>query len=235
MDKNLFSKEIPGRLVEIRILDELDWAFIPDCLPESMKFSENVWQLLAKAKEELGRLDGVGRHMPNHELLLKPLQHREALKSSSLEGTYATPEELLLFEVSRGKPKTGYARIDAWQEVSNYKKALRRGQDLLQSIPVSLRLIKELHKVLLSHVRGHHRTPGNYRKVQVHIGSDRRFIPPPPHEMMACLYDLERYIHSETKLDPLIFSFLVHYQFETIHPFLDGNGRVGRLLLSLMI
>ena len=174
-------------------------------------------------------------HMPNYELLLKPLQHREALKSSSLEGTYATPEELLLFEIEPKEPKTQHDKVNAWKEVFNYSNALRKGQKLLDELPVSLRLVKELHKELLGGVRGHQRDPGNFRRSQVHIGSDRRFIPPPPRETIDCLHELETYIHSDNEIDPLIFCFLVHYQFETIHPFLDGNGRVGRLLLSLMI
>ncbi|MCG8367602.1 MAG: Fic family protein, partial [Pseudanabaenales cyanobacterium] len=96
-------------------------------------------------------------------------------------------------------------------------------------------LIREIHQTLLSGVRGFQRDPGNFRRSQVHIGSDRRFIPPPPNEVMPCLYDLETFIHKEKNIEPLILCFMVHYQFETIHPFLDGNGRVGRLLLSLMI
>jgi Fic family protein len=174
--------------------------------------------------------------MPNHELLLKPLQQREALRSSSLEGTYATPEQLLLFQMEPKEPRSNYDPANAWMEVSNYSSALQLGQQLLDSMPVSLRLIKELHKELLKGVRGRHRDPGNFRRSQVHIGSDRRFIPPPHQEAVRCLNELEIYIHDPNlSIDPLIFCFMVHYQFEAIHPFLDGNGRVGRLLLSLMI
>ena len=236
MDKNLFSPDSLGRLIKISVFSEQDWSFIPNGLPTELYISEKIWPLLLNAREELARLDGVGRHMPNYELLLKPLQHREALKSSSLEGTYATPEELLLFEIEPKEPKSKNDQVNSWKEVFNYSNALRKGQKLLaDELPISLRLIKELHKELLSGVRGHHRDPGNFRRSQVHIGSDRRFVPPPPAETIECLNQLEKYIHKDSEIDPLIFCFLVHYQFETIHPFLDGNGRVGRLLLSLMI
>lgn len=236
MDKNLFSSDSLGKLVKINIFGEQDWSFVPNGLQSQLHISERLWPLLLNAREELARLDGVGRHMPNYELLLKPLQHREALKSSSLEGTYATPEELLLFEIEPKEPKSQHDQVNSWKEVFNYSNALRKGQKLLtDELPISLRLIKELHKELLSGVRGHHRDPGNFRRSQVHIESDRRFIPPPPGETVECLNELENFIHKDNEIDPLIFCFLVHYQFETIHPFLDGNGRVGRLLLSLMI
>jgi Fic family protein len=235
MDESLFTEKALGRLHKINILGSSDWAFIPTPLPSRWRISSGLWPLLAEAREELARLDGVGRHMPNYELLLKPLQQREALKSSSLEGTYATPEQLLLFEIDPKEPKSQHDRTNAWKEVFNYNKALRLGQKLINEMPVSLRLIRELHKELLTGVRGYQRDPGNFRRTQVHIGSDRRFIPPPPSEALNCLYELEKYIHQDTDIDPLIYCFMVHYQFETIHPFLDGNGRVGRLLLSLMI
>lgn len=235
MDKSYFSDRSPGELVNIDIHGGRDCAFVPSQLPDDYEIPLELWPLLAEAREELARLDGIGRHMPNYNLLLKPLQHREALKSSSLEGTYATPVELLLYEIEPKEPKSSSDRINAWKEVNNYNKALVKGQILLESIPVSLRFIRDVHSVLMTGVRGHHRDPGNFRRTQVHIGSDRRFIPPPPRRLADCLSDLEKYIHRESKIDPLVFCFLVHYQFETIHPFLDGNGRVGRLLLSLMI
>ncbi|MEN8257019.1 MAG: Fic/DOC family N-terminal domain-containing protein [Thermodesulfobacteriota bacterium] len=235
MEKTFFTENSPGELVKISIQESDDWAFVPDHLPTDFQVSGNLWPLLAEAREELARLDGVGRHMPNYNLLLKPLQHREALKSSSLEGTYATPEELLLFEIEPKEPKSNKDKINSWKEVFNYHEALIKGQQLLSEIPVSLRFLREIHKVLLSGVRGHHRDPGNFRRSQVHVGSDKRFIPPPPDKLEGNLFDLEKYIHQESSIDPLVFCFFVHYQFETIHPFLDGNGRVGRLLLSLMI
>lgn len=188
-----------------------------------------------EAREALARLDGVGRYMPNYNLLLRPLQRREALRSSSLEGTYATPQQLLLFELEPREPKSPQDPANDWREVWNYNMALELALQTLENRYLSLNLIRNMHSTLLSGVRGSQRDPGNFRRSQVHIGSDRRFIPPPPHEVMPSLDQLEKCIHQETNIDPLIFCFMVHYQFETIHPFLDGNGRVGRLLLALMI
>ena len=235
MDKNLFVEGFPGRLWEITLDSKPDWAYIPNPLPQFWELSKDVWELLAQAREELARLDGVGRNMPNYNLLLRPLQRREALRSSSLEGTYATPEQLLLFEIDPREPTSDRDPVGAWQEVWNYSRALELGLQILTERPISLNLIRAMHCELLTGVRGMARDPGNFRRSQVHIGSDRRFIPPPPNEVMPCLDLLEKAIHQEKSIDSLIFCFMVHYQFETIHPFLDGNGRVGRLLLSLMI
>ena len=235
MDPSVFIENFPGRLWKISVEEKEDWAFIPSPLPESWDVTSDVWELLAQAREELARLDGVGRNMPNYNLLLRPLQRREALRSSSLEGTYATPEQLLLFEIDPREPKSASDPTSAWQEVWNYNRALELGLTILTKRPISLNLIRAMHQELLAGVRGSRRDPGNFRRSQVHIGSERRFIPPPPNEVMPSLDMFEKSIHKEKKIDPLIFCFMAHYQFETIHPFLDGNGRVGRLLLSLMI
>jgi Fic family protein len=235
MDRYVFTKNAPGKLWEISVEEKLDWAFIPDPLPKEWNISDDIRDLLIQAREELARLDGVGRYIPNYNLLLRPLQRREALRSSSLEGTYATPQQLLLFEIEPREPKSINDPVNSWQEVWNYNNALELALRLLNERPLSLNLIREIHQTLLSGVRGFQRDPGNFRRSQVHIGSDRRFIPPPPNEVLSCLYDLETFIHKNKKIESLILCFMVHYQFETIHPFLDGNGRVGRLLLSLMI
>lgn len=235
MDKSVFTTDAPGKLWEITIQEHRDWAFIPDPLPSQWPMPETLWRQLMEAREALARLDGVGRFMPNYNLLLRPLQRREALRSSSLEGTYATPQQLLLFELDPREPKSPHDPVNAWREVMNYNTALELAIQSLEQRPISLNLIRNMHNTLLSGVRGAQRDPGNFRRAQVHIGSDRRFVPPPAHEVMPSLDQLERFIHQETDIDPLIFCFMVHYQFETIHPFWDGNGRVGRLLLSLMI
>lgn len=235
MDHKNFVKTPGGELKEIYFHGVKDWAFIPAPLPDKWDISIDIWPLLAKAREELARLDGIGKHMQNHEILLTPLQKREALRSSSLEGTYATPEQLAIFDIEPREPKSDRDPSNASKEVSNYSRAIRLGQDLIGSLPFSLRFIRTLHKELLGGVRGQQRDPGNFRKSQVHIGSDRRFIPPPPQEAYQCLCELEKRINEDSSIDPLIFCFMIHYQFETIHPFLDGNGRVGRVLLSLMI
>jgi Fic family protein len=235
LNRSAFTDDAPGELWAITVRDDKDWAFIPASLPNRWQVPDPLWPLLVEAREALARLDGVGRFMPNYNLLLRPLQRREALRSSSLEGTYATPQQLLLFEIEPREPKSAHDPVNAWREVLNYSTALEAAIQALESRPISLNLIRDMHRTLLSGVRGAQRDPGNFRRSQVHIGSDRRFIPPPPHQVMPCLDWLEKFIHQEHEIDPLIFCFMVHYQFETIHPFLDGNGRVGRLLLSLMI
>jgi Fic family protein len=235
MDPTRFGSQKTGRLVKIHVPED-DWAFIPDPLPPRWEFPSRLWPLLVKARENLARLDGIGRTLPNPELLLRPLEKREALRSSSLEGTYASPKELLLFELAPQKPKSENDPANAWREVSNYSLALRQGMKLLASLPFCLRLIRELHATLLKGVRGKDRRPGDFRKCQVHIGSDRRFIPPPPNYLRECLDAFEKGLNQEeTNYDPLVRCCLLHYQFEAIHPFIDGNGRVGRVLMSLLI
>ncbi|HEX2833522.1 MAG TPA: Fic family protein [Thermoanaerobaculia bacterium] len=232
MDANRFSADSPGRLISISDGGK-DVAFIPQTLPRTWEIKLATWPLLARAREALARLDGLGRAVPDPELLLRPLQQREALRSSSLEGTYASPEELLLFEMNPREPTSPGERSNDWLEVANYAAAVRHGTKRLDTLPLSLRLIREMHEQLLRGVRGRDRAPGEFRRTQVHIGQDRRYIPPPPYEMAACLDDFEHFLHESDKIDPLIRTFLAHYQFEAIHPFVDGNGRVGRALLSL--
>lgn len=234
MDATKFTPQKTGTLVEIQVPGR-DWAFIPNPLPPEWAFPERLWPLLVKARESLGRLDGIGRTLPNPELLLKPLEKREALHSSSLEGTYASPQELLLFEIDPQEPKSEGDPRNAWLEVSNHSRALRQGMKLLEELPFCLRLIRELHATLLKGVRGKERTPGEFRTCQVHIGSDRRYIPPPANHLQACLDAFEKELNQrDAKYDPLVRCFLLHYQFEAIHPFLDGNGRIGRVLMSLL-
>ncbi|MGN6186028.1 MAG: Fic family protein [Thermoanaerobaculia bacterium] len=232
MDATRFSAISPGRLVSISDGGR-DFAFIPQPLPRQWDIKLETWPLLAQAKEELARLDGLGRAVPDPELLLRPLQQREAIRSSSLEGTYASAEELLLFEMNPQEPANANTRINDWLEVFNYAAALRRGTALLETLPLSLRLIREMHAQLLHGVRGRDRAPGEFRRTQVHIGEDRRYIPPPPNMVDECLNDFEHFLHESEQIDPLIRVCLAHYQFEAIHPFLDGTGRVGRALLAL--
>lgn len=131
------------------------------------------------------------------------------------------------------EPASASDRVNDWREVSNYAAALREGALLLQSLPLSLRVIRTMHEVLLTGVRGRDRAPGEFRRAQVHLGSDRRYIPPPPNELDRCLDDFEKFLNEADAIDPLIRAYLAHYQFEAIHPFIDGNGRVGRALLTL--
>lgn len=235
MDATLFTENATGTLVRISY-PYSDYSFIPSALPPEWELSVEDWQVLSDAKQVLGELNGIGRYLPNPELLLKPLQQREALRSSSLEGTYATPAQLLLFELEgeRGRQRTGAA--NPWREVSNYGRALREGwAALTQGRPLSLFLIKELHAWLLEGVRGRDKRPGEWRMGQVCIGVDRRFVPPPHDRLQDCLIPFENAIQeSPSSIDPLVYAYMAHYQFEAIHPFVDGNGRVGRLLLALM-
>jgi Fic family protein len=234
VDKGQFGAQSPGRLIQI-LSPEPDWAFVPDPLPTSWKLPAELTPLLIEAREALARLDGAGRYLPGNTFLLRPLQKREALRSSALEGTFATAEELLAYGLEPKEPTSNADPANAWREVFNYDAALQQGLELLKRLPLSSRVIRELHATLLNGVRGTDRTPGVFRKRQVHIGSTRRFVPPPADLVEDLIAALERYINETDETDPLIRAFLAHYQFETIHPFLDGNGRVGRLLLSLTI
>lgn len=231
MDRSKSAPSANGRLVEVTIGGR-EWAFIPEVLPRTCRIPLTLWPLLASAKEELARLDGIGRTLPDPNLLLRPLQRREAIRSSSLEGTYASAEELLLFEL-HPEPTGPSDRMNDWLEVSNYAAAVRVGTGLLETLPLSLRLIRSMHAELLTGVRGRDRAPGEFRRTQVHIGSDRRYVPPPPNELMPCLDDFEKFLNEAETIDPLIRTYIAHYQFEAIHPFIDGNGRVGRALLAL--
>ncbi len=235
MDRSLFTDQIPGQLVRIDFPLK-DWAFLPDPIPSDWEMPADLWPYLMEAREAIKELNGIGRHIQNHNLLLRPLQQREALRSSSMEGTYATPEELLLYQAEDKNPDKESERENDWREVSNYGAALTLGQHMLDDgIPISLHLIKSLHAELLKGVRGENKNPGRFREHQVHVGAGGRYIPPPPLEVQSCLTAFQDSLAGENTYDPLIWSFMVHYQFETIHPFGDGNGRVGRLLLSLMI
>lgn len=229
MNLKVFGEKSPGRIVPI---SEGDYAFIPHKLPPDWVFPGWLWPLLADAKQQVGVLEGVGRTLPNPAILLRPFADREAIRSSRLEGTYVTSKEFLLFELQE---KTGTdEKTNDQREVFNYRRALNHGTTT--SLPLSLRLLRELHGILMAGVRGKDRSPGEFRRLQVAIGPSKRFIPPPPDQLPASLDQLERYFHQDNSpFDPLVDCFLIHYQFETIHPFQDGNGRVGRLLLSIML
>ncbi len=238
VDKSRFSDHKTGELVEIHgsAGKWVDWAFLPNDLPPAWKFPERLWPLLATAKQALGTLDGIGRTLANHELLLRPLQQREALRSSSLEGTHASPEELLAFELDRRQPNVSDERINAWLEVSNYREALTQGYEYLSERPASLTVVRALHEWLMTGVRGQNKSPGQFRSGQVYIGSKRRYVPAPPEHLQSLLDQFESQLKDPADgYDPLVYAYLMHYQFEAIHPFGDGNGRVGRLLMSLLI
>jgi Fic family protein len=175
--------------------------------------------------------------LPNPHLLIRPFLRQEAILSSQIEGTYASIEQLLLFEASPSAKTIGGS--GDVQEVSNYVASLNFGLARLGQIPISLRLIRELHEHLMENVRGQDKRPGEFRRIQNYIGrqgqppAEARFVPPPPTEVLAAMQDLEKFIHAPSNLPTLIKIALIHYQFEAIHPFGDGNGRIGRLLIAL--
>lgn len=214
------------------------WAFVPNPLPPAGVDFGILSSELATAAEALGELNGISRTLRNPYLLVRPLQAREALTSSSMEGTYTTLDDLLLVEAGAGEQD----RAPDTREVLNYRLALSEAIASLSEIPLSLRTLKNAHRRLLAGVsrqRGATVRPGELKQHQNFIGSyaieTARFIPPPRAETELCLGELETFIHREDRggLHLLIDAALIHYQFETIHPFADGNGRVGRMLVPL--
>ena len=230
-----FTRESPGRLVEIASGVQ---AFVPDPLPDELALDHVAIRLLTDAEHAIGRLVGAVGRTVNPFLVGSPLLHREAILSSRIEGTIATPEQLVLAELA-GPSAAGEDASDA-EEVVNYIRAMRHG--LRSKLPISLRLIRDMHGVLMKGVRGGQDRPGEFRDVQNFIGSpgasigDARFVPPPPGAMRDCLDAFERRLHLRDERLPLLVKLaVVHYQFEAIHPFRDGNGRIGRLLLPLLL
>ena len=234
MDAQQFTDSMPGQLVPIAGGSaDVRHGFLPNPLPPKWEWPERLWPLLRDARVCLASLDGTGKHLPNPDILLRPLQQREAQLSSQLEGTITNPQQQALFEVDPKYPVSNTDPVNALREVFNYRVALRLklGTDL----PLSLRLIRQLHKVLMDGVRGSDQRPGEFRKTQNQIGRPARFVPPPPQYVNQVLDAFEKHLHAVDGFDPLVRSFLAHYQFEAIHPFADGNGRVGRLLLALTV
>lgn len=211
-------------------------AFVPNGLPPQLEWNNAIVNSLSRADFLLGKLAREGKKLPNPYLFMRPFVAREAVLSSRIEGTQATLGEILAADAG------AIVKQDSsdLQEVQNYIKALDYGLKRLEELPLSLRLIKEIHEQLMQGVRGAHATPGEFRRVQNWIGASgctqntAKFVPPPPEYLMDCLGALEHFLH-DRQLPPLIHIALCHYQFEAIHPFLDGNGRVGRLLITLLL
>ena len=226
-----------GRLVEIPVGGEIVRAFVPPGLPPTPPIDIlSLLPQLSAAERALGRLDGITVLLPRQELFLYMYVRKEAVLSSQIEGTQSTLSDLLRFETEAqaGQP------IDDIREVSNYVDAMMYGLERLAEIPLSLRLIREMHARLLRSGRGGTKNPGEFRRSQNWIGGTRPgnalFVPPPVGELDACLDQFERFIHEDaSRLPPLVKAGLLHVQFETIHPFLDGNGRIGRLLVTLYL
>ncbi len=213
------------------------WAYIPSPLEPILDLDLALVRRLSAADRALSELAGVARTLPNPHLLIGPFVRQEAVLSSRIEGTQASFSDLLFFEAAN----IGEENVPDVREVANYVQALEYGIARLEKLPLSLRLIREMHERLLGGVRGENRTPGEFRRSQNWIGppgctlEDAVYVPPPVDEMKQALYDLEQYLHTKSTLPPLMRLALIHYQFEAIHPFLDGNGRIGRLLTTLLI
>jgi len=211
-------------------------AFLPAALPPPIGWNDALATALSRADLAVGRLAGEGRRFPNPHLFIRSFVRREAVLSSRIEGTRTTLAELLAAEAG-AKGATDSADL---REVANYVAALEYGLDRLDTLPLSLRLIRESHERLMRGVRGDSATPGEFRRSQNWIGppgctlGDASYVPPPPDELMGCLDALERFLHDD-RLPVLVHAALAHAQFEAIHPFLDGNGRVGRLLITLLL
>ncbi len=238
MDKERFTPLATGevRRFHNELTNKPDWQFIPAELPIAWEFSTRLWPLLVEAKEALGTLNGIGRTLPDPELLIRPQQTREAIQSSKIEGTVVTPQQLLLYELDPREPASAEGRLADWREVFNYTSAMRRGCEMLKELPTCNRIIKAMHLELMRGVRGERKLPGQFRPMQVQIGSSGRYVPPPASEIDRLMGNLEAYLNlDEYPYDPLVMCFITHYQFEAIHPFADGNGRVGRCLLALLI
>ena len=213
------------------------WAYVPNPLPPKIEMDWELVGLLSKADITLGKLSGAGQLLTNPNLLISPFIRREAVMSSRIENTQSGLEDLFLFEAD----ETQLPPVSDVKEVLNYVRAMEYGIKRLPELPISSRLICEIHEILMKGVRGEGATPGLLRTSQNWIGSpgcdltDATYVPPPEQEMKQCFSDLEKYIHSDPQEPALIQCALVHYQFEAIHPFLDGNGRIGRLLITFML
>ncbi len=227
-----------GRFIVSTVSGETVRAYVPPPLPPVPPVRlDSVQVLLEQANQALGRLDGLASFLPDLSLFIYAYVRKEALLSSQIEGTQSSLSDLLLFENEEvpGVP------IEDVQDVSNYVAALSHGLNRIrEGFPLSLRLIREIHEILLSRGRGSNKEPGEFRRSQNWIGGTRpgnaAFVPPPPELIMDCMGQLELFLHAETKDLPLLVrAALAHVQFETVHPFLDGNGRLGRLLITFLL
>jgi len=223
-----------------RIVPTIDrcWAFVPNPLPPDLDMARLAVPL-ANAMRALGELSGIGRTLQNPELLIRPFSRAEAVASSKIEGTVTSTPELLMLELNPDAPRAS----NDTREVNNYNDALRYGLRRINDLPLSKRLFNELHEILLKNVsaeRGAQFIPGELRKDQNWIGArtiqNARYVPPPPSEVLDLLDELEKFAHREGESLPILIKIaLMHYQFETIHPYPDGNGRVGRLIIPLVL
>lgn len=234
MDPVEFRNSPSGRVIQT---PNGYWAFVPHPLPPSIEYDAETVRLLSDADRGLGNLAGIGQLLPNPHLLIAPYIRREAVLSSRIEGTQASLSDLLFFEAAEEEPP----RAPDVQEVRNYVRAMEYGLERLAKLPLSLRLVREIHARLMRGVRGEHARPGEFRQSQNWIGppgcnlTEATFVPSPVPEMTEALGEWEKFLHEAKGIPPLVQCALMHYQFEAIHPFLDGNGRVGRLLITFFL
>jgi len=235
MDPNRFKSKASGNCV---LTQTGYWAFIPSPLPPEIEWSTRLVSSLTNAERELSRLNSISETFPFYKLLIQPFIRNEAVFSSRIEGTRSSLIDLFSYE---SRQLSFFEQTDDVKEVLNYARAMDEALERLASLPVSLRMVREIHARLMQGVRGGNLTPGEFRRSQNWIGpagstiSDAPYVPPPVAEMEHSLDNLEKFIHSESEIPNLIRLALIHYQFEAIHPFLDGNGRVGRLLTVLLL
>ncbi len=238
MEIEKFQNSSAGKIMRT---DRDYYAFIPNPLPQGIKYGKDIVNLLSEATLQLGNLNGIGTMLPNPNLLIVPYVRREAVLSSRIEGTQTSLSELFYFEAQRKEEQKKKARKTDVLEVLNYVKAMDYGINRLEELPLCLRLIREIHGILMRGVRGQHMTPGEFRHSQNWIGpagcnlNEAIFVPPPVNEMNLALDDFEKFLHNKENFPGLIQCALMHYQFEAIHPFLDGNGRIGRLLVTFFL
>ena len=236
MNKNDYNVAEAGRVVRA---PEGYWAFVPAPLPPKLQYDADIVRQLSRADAALSELSGLGRLLPNPHLLIAPWVRREAVLSSRIEGTRASLSDVLRDEL--GAPRKSAEAAADVREVRNYVDALEYGIKRLEKLPLSLRLVRELHERLMRGVRGDRATPGEFRRSQNWIGgagstpATAAYVPPPVSDMNNCLDAWEKFLHQRDTMPDLIQCALMHEQFEAIHPFLDGNGRVGRLLITLFL
>lgn len=235
MDPKNFLNDAPGRVI---YSSNGYWVFVPDPLPPTIQWSSELLSALSEAEHHLGYLARLADTLPSPYILVQPFIRREAVLSSRIEGTRASLEDLYHFEARQLSFLEDASDV---REVQNYIHALNYGLERLNTLPISLRLIREIHGKLMEGVRGEYQTPGEFRRSQNWIGpagstiNSATLVPPPVDEMHIALAELEKFIHLPSDLPKLVRAGLIHYQFESIHPFLDGNGRSGRLLVTLLL
>lgn len=216
------------------------WAYVPSALPAPLAWTNELVGQLSRAERMIGRLQGVMRDLDNPRMLIRPMLAREAVMSSQIEGTRADLENLY-----RDRAATNPSQPEQMKhwigEIKNAESALRQGMELGRNLPIAKQLWLQLHRVLMDGVRGGHADPGSFRRIQNWIGppgcsiAEATYVPPPPQTILDCLSDLEKFIHEPSDVPSLVRLAMIHYQFEAIHPFIDGNGRLGRLINTLLM